>query len=803
MPKKSRKRWWLVAPVIVLVLLLVAAACLYMLARRGLPKTSGVIQGEVVSAVEIFRDDYGIPHIIGQSEEDIAFAQGYVQAQDRLWQMDMSRRGVGGKLSEILGEGFVGTDQFTLTVGFYRAAALTYENMAQNAKTLVDAYARGVNAYMEDNRGKLSPEFMLIGYQPEPWDPVDSVAISKYMAWYLGGNMNTELFLSAVIEKVGEELAMELFPYYPDDAPVIVPSINGETAFTEDDVAALVELSRIADLNNTASFVPGLGSNNWVVSGEKTESGSALLANDMHLGMGVPSIWYANHLILEGEYNVTGVIFPGIPGVIVGFTDHIAWGVTNTGPDVQDLYLITLNPANPHQYRYMDEWVDAEVVIEEFMVKGEEEPRLVEVLITRHGPVISDVVGLEQPFSLRWTALEATGEMEAVLGFFRAKNWEEFCEALEGFMAPAQNFVFADGDGNIGYRANGHIPIRRSGNGLLPVDGSTDKFEWEGYIPWDELPQLYNPEEGIIVTANHRVVGDDYPYMVSLQWAAPYRALGIWREFEGRERLTLDDMIRAQTSYYNTQAELLAPVLLEALRNAELGERETQAYEMLRAWLAGPVEEASAAGPAIYHVLYLKIIEHIFADELGEDMFERFLRSSGVSNTVDRMLLAEEESVWFNNVNTGRTETRSEIIAAAFEDTVFELTEMLGEEIENWQWGELHTITFNHELGSVNVLRPFVNRGPFPVGGSGHTPCNMSFPPQMPFRVSVSAPWRYMIDMGDYTALDALAIGNSGHPFSKHYDDQMEMWLAGEFKEMIHSIEDVRALDQKLVVESR
>ena len=797
-----RKRWILVVAVAVLILLAAAAAVLFLLTRRGLPRTSGVLQTDVGNEVEVYRDGYGIPHIIGRSAADICYAQGYVQAQDRLWQMDMSRRGVSGKLSEILGEGFIDTDRFTLTIGFYRAAAATYEQLGPEAREALEAYARGVNAYIEDNRGKLSIEFLLLGYEPEPWEPVDSVAISKYMAWYLGGNMNTELFLSAAMEKVGEELALELFPTYPETGPVIVPTIESEAAFTPDDITGLVKLSRLADLNNVSAFVPGLGSNNWVVSGTKTETGSALLANDMHLGLGVPSIWYVNHLILENEYNATGVIFPGIPGIIVGFTEHIAWGVTNTGPDVQDLYLIELNPANPHQYKYMEEWVDAEVVIEEIKVKGETEPRPLEVVITRYGPVISGVVGLEQPLSLRWTALEATREMEAVLGFLRATDWDEFCTALEGFMSPTQNFVFADRAGNIGYRANGHIPIRRGGNGLLPVDGSTDEFEWEGYIPWDELPQLYNPPEGIIVTANHRVVDDDYPYLVSVEWSAPYRALGIWRELEGKDRLGMEDMLRAQRSYYNTQAELLAPVLLEALETADLDSLQQDALNIFSAWSRDPVETADQAGPALFNTLYLKMLARTFADELGEELYERFLRSRGGHNTLDRILL-DGESAWFNDVNTNDTETRDDIVVAAFQDTAAELRERLGDDPGKWRWGDLHTVTFRHEMGSVKMLERFFNRGPFPIGGSGQTPANMSYPPAIPFRVSVSAPWRYMVDLHDLSGLDALAVGNSGHPFSKHYDDQMEMWLAGEYKEMIFDPAAVRALTEKLILTPR
>ncbi|MEW5783667.1 MAG: penicillin acylase family protein [Bacillota bacterium] len=788
---------------IVMVLLLAAVIAVYFLSRRGLPRAQGMVSAEVGAAVEIYRDEYGVPHIIAQNMEDLCFAQGYVQAQDRLWQMDLSRRGVGGRLSEILGESFVDTDRFTLTVGFYRAARASYEQLNSGSQALLEAYARGVNAFIEDNRGKLSLEFVLLGYEPEPWKPVDSMAIGKYMAWYLGGNMNTELFLSALIEQVGEEMALELFPDYPETGPVIVPTVEQESAFKPDDVPALIRLSRLAELNGRAAYVPGLGSNNWVVSGAKTVGGGAMLANDMHLGMGLPSIWYANHLILEGEFNATGVMFPGIPGIIVGFNDHIAWGVTNTGPDVQDLYLIKLNPANPHQYLYQDQYVDAEVIVEELWVKDESEPRQVEVVITRHGPIISDVAELDQPISLCWTALSPTRELEAVQGFMKAQSWAEFSAALENFMAPAQNFVYADQEGNIAYRANGLIPIRRNGSGLLPVDGSTDEFEWEGYIPWDELPALYNPPEGIIVTANHRVVDDDYPYFISSEWAPPYRAMAILRELEGKERLSLEDMVRAQTSYFNTQAELLAPIMIDTLLLlSSLDEAEHKALLLLEEYSREPIDDAANAAPLIFHSLYLKLLEHIFADELGEDMFERLLHSRVVTNCFDRMLSSGESS-WFNNVHTPQQEKRSDIIVSAFRETVLELKERLGPDPARWQWGNLHTITLTHNMGSVKLLERVFNRGPYTIGGSGNTPANMSYQPTEPFKVTHSAPWRYMVDLNGHTALDILSGGNSGHPFSEHYNDQTDKWLAGDYKEMIFQPSAVRALPVQFILTPR
>jgi penicillin G amidase len=797
-----KRKWLWILLIIIVVLLIAAAGFLTWTARSGLPKTSGIIETDVTTPVEIYRDEYGVPHIIAATMEDLFFAHGYAQAQDRLWQMDMSRRGVGGKLSEILGEDMIETDTFTLTVGFNRAAQNSYQLLEPDTLRYMEAYSAGVNAYIEDNYNRLSPEFTLLGYKPEPWSPIDSLLIGVYMSWYLGGNMQAELFHSALIEQVGLNLAMEIFPDYPDYGPVIAPALLGGSDSEDDRVAKLVQLSHLAELSGKTRYVPGLGSNNWVVSGDLAQGQGAILANDMHLAMGLPSIWHTAHLILEDQFNISGTMFPGAPGIIVGFNDYIAWGYTNTGPDVQDLYILELNPDNPQQYLYLGEWVDAEIVIEEFRVKGEAEPRWVEVMETRFGPVISSVVDLEIPLSLRWVTLDGTRDFESIFSCMEARNWEEFITALKNFMSATQNIVYADREGNIGFRANGLIPIRRSGSGLLPADGTTDEFEWIGYIPYDELPTLYNPPEGIIVTANHRVVDDDYPYFISSSWSPPYRAMGIWRELEGRTNLTLEDMIRAQTSFYNTQAEILGPVLIEALRKTELNDVETNALKLFGDWLNEPVETTDQVGPSIYNTLYMYMLEFTFADEMGEELYERFLRNRASTNAFDRMLLSGQ-SGWFNNIETVEQETRDDIIAAAFKATVAFLENTLDANPGGWTWGKLHTITLKHNLGSVDLLARFYNRGPYPVGGSFHTPANMSYQMTEPFGVTHSAPWRYMIDLSDYRALDSMAGGSSGHFLSRHYNDQTEMWLAGEYKEMIFEPEAVRGLGEKLILTPR
>jgi len=800
----KRNKWArrvLLATAVLLVLILVGGGGFYWwFTRAGLPQVDGTVETGVSEEVEIYRDDYGVPHVLAAEGEDLFFAQGYLHAQDRLWQMDMSRRGVSGQLSEILGEEMLDTDRFSLTVGFKRAAEKSLEVISPESRDMLEAYARGVNTYLEENKDDLSPEFRLLRYQPEPWEPVDSLAISNYMAWYLGGNMETELFLSALIAHVGEDKAQELFPHYPQDAPTVVEKAE-ELSYEPGDVSDLTELSRLGELGGMARQVEGLGSNNWVISGEHTESGNALLANDMHLGMDHPSIWYTQHLVLKDEFNVTGAMFPGIPGIIAGFNEDIAWGLTNVGPDVQDLYEIKFDKDKPDHYHYQGELKEAEVLEKEIPVDGREEAEILEVTETHHGPVVSDVVDLDRgrALSLRWTALDPTTEADMLLDIARARNWEEFGDALENFKAPAQNFVYADKEGNIGYRANGRFPIRKEGEGLLPAPGDTDRYEWEGYVPWEEIPQLYNPPEGMIVTANHQVVDDDYPYFITHEWAAPYRALGIKHELEKREELTLEDMKEIQASFYNTQAEKLLPVILEALEGRDLGPKEDTARDLLADWQDRPVDEAELAAPLIYHFLYLAIIENTFQESLGETLYERLLHYRSLTNVVDRKLQSGESS-WFQEGQLEGEEARDEIIARSFEQVVEELQEKQGSSPENWEWGEKHTITFEHDMSEIPVLARLLNRGPYPVGGSPVTPANMSFPTSEPFQVTHSAPWRYVVDVKENRGYDVLATGNSGHPFSAHYDDQLSLWLEMEHKPMPFTLEEVRQLDNRLLL---
>lgn len=762
--------------------------------KSGLPRYSGTVLAGVAAPVEVYFDGYGVPHIFAQSELDLFYAQGYVHAMERMAQMDMTRRAIAGRLSEVAGPALVESDRFHRTIGFRRAAELSCAVLSGEARQVLEAYSAGVNFYIEQNRNNLPPEFILLDYEPGPWTPVDSLSISKMMAWTLGGNMQTELFLAALAGEVGMEKAAELFPAYPEGGL----SILGHAIAGLDSGSALA-LIGLCEGGVFPQGVPGIGSNNWVVSGRLTASGGAILASDMHLGLDLPSIWYMNYLSMPG-LSVTGVMFPGIPGVIAGFNEHIAWAETNLGPDVMDLYRIEFQAGNDSLYRYNDQWLQAEIIEEVIKVRGGADVP-VRIRVTHFGPVISDVVSLpsgELPLSLHWTALDATREAEAMLGMTRAANFAEFREALRNFMAPAQNFIYADVEGNIGYLGNGLFPIRSeshraAGNGLLPVPGWTGEYAWTGWVPWEEIPSLYNPPSGLIVTANHKVVDDDYPYFLSYEWAHPTRALSILREIEGRSGLTLKDMMAAQACFYNSHAAQAAPVLVGILREAALGEREREALAILEEWGRMPVESADSAGAAVFHTLYACLAKNLFEGQVSEGMLGRMIGTS--AGVIDR-LIAAGQSAWYGD--------RVLLLEQSLRDATAMLSETLGEDPAQWRWGEIHLLTFKHPLGD-SVSKTRYNRGPFPVGGSGSTPGAMGYSRrlELPFRVGSGAPWRLVVDLSDHTAYDVLAIGNSGHIRSPHYDDLLEMWLGMAYKPRLFDQAEIKKLEQVLVLEPR
>ncbi|MGD1993661.1 MAG: penicillin acylase family protein, partial [Anaerolineae bacterium] len=512
--------------------------------RRVWPRTDGTVQ---VSGLEdeatVIRDSWGIPHIYASTSHDLFLAQGYAHAQDRFWQMEFWRRIGAGRLAEILGESAVDSDRFIRTVGWHRTAARELELLDDESRAALEAYAEGVNAYISSHRGRLGLEFTILGltgtdFEPEPWTALNTLTWAKVMSWDLGGNMSNELLRAQIADKLGASAIDVLMPPYDEDHPVIVPHPLSRTT--------LDAVPEAADMIHPLGTGAGLGSNSWVIAGSRTATGMPLLANDPHLGIQMPSIWYEVGLHCdpvgpECPFNVVGSSFPSAPGVIIGHNDRIAWGVTNLGPDVQDLFIERINLENPSQYQFQGEWHDIDIVREVIEVAGREEPLVVDVRITRHGPIINDVGGGTeekwtfgwQPLALSWTALQPGTLIRSLLLLDQARNWEEFRHAISYWDAPSQNVVYADVEGNIGYQSPGRIPIRAAGDGTMPVPGWSGEYEWVDTIPYDGLPRSFNPAEGYVVTANNAVVRPDYPYFLTSDWSEGFRAQRIVDLIEG------------------------------------------------------------------------------------------------------------------------------------------------------------------------------------------------------------------------------------------------------------------------------
>ncbi|MEK4230990.1 penicillin acylase family protein [Solibacillus sp. FSL H8-0538] len=765
---------WIIGLVIVAGGVIVAGLHLYVANSKPL------IEGETVVTildedVNVTRDGMGVPHIEAQSEQDLYRAQGYVQAQDRLFQMDLARRQASGTLAEVVGAAAVETDKFFRTFSLRHAAEESWDGYDDESKQILEWYAEGVNAFIDEVKGtsKLSYEFKLLGYEPETWTPVDSLAIGKYMAYDLGGNWNLQAFRHWALQNYTKEQVDELMFNYPENAKSII----------EANLANQVEVSGV--FNTDLLPKEFNGSNNWVISGELTESGYPLLADDPHLGLSSPSVWYQMHL-KSPEQNVSGVIFAGIPGIILGHNEEIAWGVTNVNPDVQDLYIETPNPNNPYQFKYDGQWEDATVRSEPIIVKDGQTIDF-EVVETRHGPIISNVMTDDTKasavFSMQWTALEPTKELQAVIGFNKSSNWEEFELALEDFMAPAQNFVFASKDGTIAYKANGNVPIRKKGNAELPVPGDSSEYGWEGYIPYDELPTVVNPEEGYIATANNEVIGEEYPYHISNIWAQPYRyerivemiETPIYDEKTGAQlKLTAADMKAMQMDKKNLYAEEFLPELLATIKKMDTDNKYANVITLMEEWELYDNKDEGA--PLVFHFLMKNMKEALFKDAMPEDVYELMPGKSQVMDQMLRDAYAGNEGVWI--ANEGGLDA---FVYKAFEDSVSIINQKFGTSISKWQWGSYNKLTFNHPLsGASDLLASYLTPDQMAVGGSSVTVQAAS--ENGSGIVNHGASWRFVADLQDLSyAEHIVGPGQSGHVKSKWYDNQISRWVYGRY----------------------
>jgi len=745
--------------------------------------------------VLITRDPYGIPGIYAETARDLFFGLGYVMTEDRLFQMDLNRRVALGRLAELIGDRPVGSqgvpyplrrfrlpevDLFWRALGFGRIARQEMALLSNEAKEILEGFADGVNACLElmSREGKLPLECALLGYQPEPWRPEDSLAVGKLVGWTLSLSLQADLALGLFAD---DPLLKRLLPCSPEAGP----SILGDGLSRG--------VKELLDLERTSRQVaggdgPALGSNSFVVAGSRSATGRPILANDPHLPFALPPLWY--QVVLQGGgFRVVGGAMPGIPAVLIGMNPSVAWGMTNGMIDDADLYVETLHPQEPNLYRAGDGWRPMKVVVEEIRVRGEERPRDVSLRYVDHGgvwcPVISDVLTplkTGKALSLRWTGFEPSQGLDALLRMNQARNLEEFQEALRLFAAPPQNIVYADREGNIAYFLAGWIPRRaKAGDGLVPMDGSSGEHEWQGRLSFEELPKAINPREGFLATANEKIA----PGFEGHLFEPPYRSARIRQLLQEKQKHRLEDLAAIQGDLCSLQADLLVEALLTPFLHAFQGEVKEVA-ERLVCW--DRRQEADSREAALFHVFYRRLLEGLFKeklDRLDPGLFERYFSIFHIPISAADTILVQKDRDFFG-------EEPVRIIEGALKKAIEELERRVGKDRSRWRWGMIHPLTLRHPLSrgrdwlSRLLDRLFqLNRGPFPHPGDGMTPNLAAFFLTESFEVMVGPSYRQLIDLDDPNrSLWIVAGGASGDPRSIHYADQIPLWRQGRYLPM-------------------
>jgi len=741
--------------------------------------TDDVVSEKIKDGATVIIDEYGVPHIYADNIYDLYFALGYVQARDRLFQMDFYRRAANGRLSEVLGPDLVDADRYLLTMGFRRTAEKQIENLPPELTEMVNAFSDGVNAFMEEN--PLPVEFKILGYEPSPWTGVDSQAIGNLISFQLASwAYSNEMFNYLLTTTLDEDTAEAFLPRFQHDAIYITASIPPSTPDTlvSDTSRKFIDTFVVRDR----------ASNNWVVSGALTESGMPILCEDSHEeGPELPTQWHLAHLS-GPDVDVSGAMFPGAPIFIFGRNRHISWGVTNFDMDVQDLFLERINPDDETQVMYDNEWVEMEIITEEIPVKDDAaengfSTEEVTIRITPHGPIINDIEdGFgETPVSICRMGAEPWPLLEAFIMLNSAKDWDEFNEAMAIYAAGPQHIVYGDVDGNIGYVAAGKCPIRTNSIGMVPMPGWDGEHDWRGFYPYGTLPILLNPDKGYIATANNPPVPEeDLPVFLSRYWEPSTRAVRISELIGEKEPLTVEDMADMQMDVTSKLAQELVPIMVDILTETA-GEEYGPYIDELKEWDC--VSTVDSVGATLYHTTFNTMLSVAFADELGEDLFDRLLGDKSIAiSTLTRVLTIEQDSPLFDDVNTDETETISDAVTTAFTDAVAFLTDEYGSDPQNWQWGRVHPIEFAHIFGEVAPLRPFFNYGPFPFTGCDQSINRGGYSQREPYDVNITASIRYIVDFSDLeNSLIVLSTGQSGFLGSPHRTDMADMFMEGTY----------------------
>ncbi len=761
---------WLWRGLAALLVLIVAAGIgAWLYARASLPVLEGRVDvAGLAGEAEILRDRHGIPHIRARSEDDAYFALGYVHAQDRLFQMEMLRRIPAGRLSEAVGEAGLKADKFMRLLGARRLAEASLKHMRPDTRAALEAYARGVNAWLDTREGPLPPEFAILGIDPEPWTPTDSLGWGALMSLQLSGNWSGELLRARLLKTLTPAQIDDLYPGYPDTGPVTLPK-----------AAALyprLPLERMLAALPWPTPTARTASNEWVVAGAHTDTGKPILANDPHLGFSAPNLWYLARIEAPG-FIVAGATVPGVPFHLLGHNGRIAWGFTTTTADQRDLFIEKLAPGDPNSYMTPEGPVPFAVRSETIRVKGGGDVKL-EIRSTRHGPVLSDVLDDDDRIAGEGFVVAAAATFlrednvtaQAVYRLNRATGWESFKSALRDWQAPVQNIVFADTAGNIGFYAPGLVPLRKQGDGYLPAPGWSGAWDWAGTIPFEDLPQAYNPTDGVLYNANNRITGPDYPHFISRDWDAPYRARRLAQLLAQQGPMTLDRAAAMQADTVSLAAVDLLPLLLTAKASTD---RERAAMRVLRGW--DRKMDRTEAAPLIYTAWVTELTRLLAMDELGK-LAKTYRRVRPPA--IRRMMTARPE--WCDDISTkDRKETCAEIAGSALTAALDRIEAKLGADIDGWQWGALHKARFSHRLfdfipglGRLTAIEIATSGGDYTLNRGTPLPAASG-----DFRHIHGAGFRAIYDLSNLEASRFIqATGQSGHPLSPHWRDLNRPW---------------------------
>lgn len=733
-----------------------------------------VVLPALASGAEVLRDSLGIPHVYATNEADLYRAVGFTMAQDRLWQMDLLRRVTQGRLSEILGKDQIDTDLLMRALRIQEKSEKILAGSSPEILSALNAFCEGVNHYIENYT--LPPEFKVLGYKPELWLPVHSINLIGYMSWDLTSGWGTELLLHQLKSEISEDQIGELTPHLENQKTAIYPDFHSPKF--ESGETILSASSKLEALGAQIFY----GSNNWAVAGKKSKTGMPLLANDMHLGLFAPGIWYQMHQTAQGKLNVSGLVLPGQPFVIAGHNDSIAWGLTNVMVDDLDFYAETLN-ADSTQYLLDGEWKD--LLIKKEPIKTKEGETVEKTLkFTHRGPIVNPLKkNAEISLSIRWMGNEMSNEIRSVFLLNRAKNWTDFREATSTFTAVSQNIVYADAAGNIGLQCSAGVPIRGEGDGIQIFPGDSSKYDWKGLVPFEELPYEFNPERGYVSSANNKTMPDDYPYYISYWYAQPDRIDRIREMLEDKELLGIEDFQRMHADVKSKKAERMTPIFLSVL-NSEviLNSNEKAAREELQSWNYELTRESAAA--TVFEVLYRKVCENLIKDELSPELFEAVMGQRMLLENLMVNIVASGKSDLADDVRTPQTESFDSIVVRSFKETVADLNGQLGEDIQDWNWGKIHTLTLAHPLGVVEMLNKVLklNRGPYAVPGSYHTVGPYSYSYNNLYKVHHGASHRHIFDVSHWDrSKTVIPTGTSGIPASDFYLNQTEMYLNNRY----------------------